>query len=115
MRFTHFQTVTYFNFSDIGLGLGDEGESIYGQVFGDENFVISHNQRGILSMVNRGPHTNNSQFMITLKSQPSFDKRYVAFGRLIDGHDILSKIEEMEVNEYERPVHEVKIVSASFL
>ena len=50
---------------DITQGNGRGGWSIYGQFFEDENFRAKHKIEGLLSMVNKGPNTNNSQFMIT--------------------------------------------------
>lgn len=48
--------------------------------FLDENFSIPHNKRGVLGMVNKGHHSNGSQFYITLQPTPYLDKKYVAFG-----------------------------------
>lgn len=48
---------------------GTSGESIYGPTFADENFTDLHHKRGLLSMVNRGPNTNNSKFMFTLRAR----------------------------------------------
>ncbi|XP_068198928.1 probable inactive peptidyl-prolyl cis-trans isomerase-like 6 isoform X2 [Antennarius striatus] len=59
---------------------GDGGESIYGPTFEDESFAIPHNKRGILGMANKGPHSNGSQFYITLQATPWMDRTYVALG-----------------------------------
>ena len=48
--------------------------------FLDENFSVPHNKRGVLGMVNKGRHSNGSQFYITLQAAPYLDKKYVAFG-----------------------------------
>lgn len=46
----------------------------------DESFAVSHNKRGTLGMANKGPHSNGSQFYITLQPTPWMDRTYVAFG-----------------------------------
>lgn len=46
----------------------------------DESFAVPHNKRGILGMANKGPHTNGSQFYITLQPTPWMDRTFVAFG-----------------------------------
>lgn len=46
----------------------------------DESFAVSHCKRGTLGMANRGPHTNGSQFYITLQPTLWMDRTYVAFG-----------------------------------
>ncbi|NP_001394933.1 probable inactive peptidyl-prolyl cis-trans isomerase-like 6 isoform 4 [Mus musculus] len=88
---------------DIVQGRGDDGESIYGPTFEDENFSIPHNKRGVLGMVNKGHHTNGSQFYITLQAAPYLDKKYVAFGQLIEGTHVLKQL-ELVPTENERPL-----------
>ncbi|XP_049754439.1 probable inactive peptidyl-prolyl cis-trans isomerase-like 6 isoform X1 [Elephas maximus indicus] len=99
---------------DIEAGRGDGGESIYGPTFEDENFSIHHNKRGVLGMVNKGRHSNGSQFYITLQSTPYLDRKYVAFGQLIEGTDVLKQL-ELVPTENERPVPRCIIIDSGNL
>ncbi|XP_071819834.1 peptidyl-prolyl cis-trans isomerase slr1251-like [Apostichopus japonicus] len=94
---------------DILYGKGDGGESIYATVFEDENFCIKHDRRGILGMANKGRHTNGSQFYITFQPAPWMDTQYVAFGRVVEGTNVL-KVLESQVTYNERPKTDCKIV-----
>ena len=67
--------------------------SIYGKTFGDENFVFSHDQPGLLSMANRGPNTNGSQFFITTADCGWLDGKHVVFAKISEGINILNEIE----------------------
>ncbi|OMJ82713.1 hypothetical protein SteCoe_16538 [Stentor coeruleus] len=71
---------------------GSGGESIYVRKFLDENFDISHKGKGMLSMANSGPNSNNSQFFITLTEALGLDFKYVAFGEVIEGIEVVEKI-----------------------
>jgi len=57
--------------------------SIYGQSFADEDFSISHDSAGLLSMANSGPNTNGCQFFITCQPCTHLDGKHVVFGRLL--------------------------------
>ncbi|CAM0150584.1 unnamed protein product [Urochloa decumbens] len=95
---------------DFSKNNGTGGESIYGGTFEDENFVLRHDDRGLLSMANTGPNTNGSQFFITFKPLPHLDRKNTVFGKLILGDDVLKKIECVDV-EGSTPLVRVKIVN----
>ena len=77
----------------------------------DENFVVKHNHRGVLSLVNAGPNTNHTAFMILFKPMEYFDRKYVAIGQMIDGVETLTKMEGVET-EFEKPKQVISIVAA---
>ncbi|XP_057269222.1 probable inactive peptidyl-prolyl cis-trans isomerase-like 6 isoform X1 [Pezoporus wallicus] len=95
---------------DIITGKGDQGESIYGPTFEDESFSVHHKGRGILGMANKGRHTNGSQFYITFQPSPYLDKKYVAFGQLIEGTEVLQRLEAVPTDN-ERPKVPCKITN----
>ncbi len=80
-----------------GQGSGGPGYHIQGE-FTNNNFKndLKHT-RGILSMARSNlPNSAGSQFFIMLNTKTSLDGNYAAFGKVIDGMDVIEKIEKNE-------------------
>ncbi|MCC5834884.1 MAG: peptidylprolyl isomerase [Opitutales bacterium] len=95
-------------------GTGRGGESLWGRPFEDEfDSKLGFNKKGLLAMANAGPHTNGSQFFITTALTPWLDGRHTIFGEVIEGYDVVEKIEQCKVGAGDKPVEEQKILKAS--
>ena len=87
-----------------GTGMGGPGYSIKGE-FASNGFKndLKHT-RGVLSMArSMRPDSAGSQFFIMHQNAPHLDGDYAAFGKLIEGEDILDKIAGVDTDYSDRP------------
>jgi len=94
---------------DFTRGDGTGGKSIYGDRFDDENFTIKHGGAGWVSMANAGPNTNGSQFFICTTLTSWLDGRHTVFGKVIEGMDVVRKIERSKTDGRDKPLKDIEI------
>ncbi len=96
-----------------GLGTGGPGYCIEGE-FADNGYgdnTLAH-ERGVVSMARAmNPNSAGSQFFIMHRSAPHLDGQYAAFGKVIDGMDVVDEIAEEYTDFSDRPYNEQKISS----
>ena len=73
-----------------GNGSGGPGYAYDGE-FDDS---VKHDRAGLLSMANRGPGTDGSQFFITFAATPWLDGRHTIFGEVVSGTEALAELEK---------------------
>ncbi len=95
-----------------GTGMGGPGYSIQGEFAQNGITNDLKHEPGVLSMA-RAMHPNSagSQFFIMHKAAPHLDGAYAAFGKVIEGQDIVDKIAEVDTTYGDRPMDEQKIQS----
>jgi peptidylprolyl isomerase len=93
-----------------GTGRGGPGYAIK-----DEFTSHNKNDRGTISMANAGPNTGGSQFFLNLVANNYLDKAHPVFGKVVEGMDVMDKMGKVKTGEMDRPVKEVKILSAKII
>lgn len=93
-----------------GNGMGGPGYSIKGEFSGNGFKNDLKHDAGVLSMArSMSPNSAGSQFFVMHKKSPHLDDQYAAFGKVIEGMDVVNKIAATKTDRMDRPVQEVKL------
>ncbi len=89
-----------------GTGTGGPGYQFEDE-FNDHKVV-----KGALAMANSGPNTNGSQFFIvTADEAPWLDGKHTVFGQVVEGEDVLERLDDVPTGGADRPLTPVLISS----
>ena len=90
----------------LGTGTGGPGYTFEDE-FNDHKVV-----RGALAMANAGPNTNGSQFfLVTVDEAPWLDGKHTVFGQVVEGEDVLERLNNVPTGGADRPLTPVLISS----
>jgi peptidylprolyl isomerase len=102
---------------DVVRGDGSGGDSIYNGKFNDEKAGLArkHDAIGVLSYANSGKNSNTSQFFFTLGPMPSLDGIHVVVGKVVEGLEVLKRIDEEAASADGTPLQDVVIADCGVL
>ena len=97
-----------------GTGMGGPGYCIKGEFVQNGHANSLSHKRGVLSMARAGhPDSAGSQFFIMHDDGEFLDGQYAAFGRVLEGMDVVDAIAGVKTNAQDRPLTEQKLKSVT--
>ncbi|HPG92112.1 MAG TPA: peptidylprolyl isomerase [Clostridia bacterium] len=99
-----------------GTGSGGSDEEIKGEFTSNGVKNTLKHTEGVISMArSNDPNSASSQFFIMHKTCPHLDGNYAAFGKVINGQEVVDKIAKTKTDAYDRPKQEQKIKTIKIL
>ena len=91
-----------------GSGMGGPGYQIKGEfIQNGVNNTLAHT-RGVLSMARSGhPDSAGSQFFIMHQDSPHLDGQYAAFGKVIEGIEVVDSVADFQTDMRDRPMQDI--------
>ena len=97
-----------------GTGTGGPGYSIKGEFSGNGFRNDLEHTPGVLSMARTMmPNSAGSQFFIMHETSPHLDGQYAAFGKVIEGMEVVDRIAEVPTDYMDRPLEDQKMVKVT--
>ena len=93
-----------------GTGMGGPGYQIKGEFSANGVKNDLKHARGVLSMArSQRPDSAGSQFFIMHKDAPHLDGQYAAFGKVVEGMDIVDTIAAVRTGQNDKPMNDQRI------
>ncbi|OAF69467.1 reverse transcriptase [Intoshia linei] len=113
-----FRNTKFFNVINSNMLVGGDfthndrngNDSYNGGLFSDENFTLSHDIAGVVSMLSKGKDTNGSQFYITSKPLQTLDNINVVFGKVVENLSYIIYLSNISTNSNNVPIKDIIIV-----
>lgn len=95
-----------------GTGTGGPGYTIEGEFSANGVDNPIEHKRGVISMArSMDPNSAGSQFFIMHQDSPHLDGQYAAFGKVVEGMDIVDQIAELPTDYSDHPEEDAVIES----
>ena len=93
-----------------GTGMGGAKEKIKGEFSANGVPNDVKHVRGVISMARAmNPNSASSQFFIVHKDAPHLDGQYAAFGKVVEGMDVVDEIADVKTDYNDRPINDVRM------
>lgn len=100
----------------LGTGTGGPGYNIVGEFSSNGHQNDLKHTRGVISMARAfDPNSAGSQFFIMHKDSPHLDGQYAAFGKVIEGMEIVDQIANAKTNHSDKPLENIVIKKMTVL
>ena len=100
----------------MGTGVGGPGYSIKGEFRGNGVPNPLRHDRGVISMARaQNPNSAGSQFFICDADDHFLDGQYAAFGKVVEGMEVVDKIARVAKGPNDKPLKPVRILKAELV
>mgnify|MGYP000582197324 CR=1 FL=1 len=97
-----------------GIGIGGPGYSIRGEFKSNGIKNDLKHERGVISMARAmDPNSGGSQFFLMHKDSPHLDGMYAAFGKIVEGLEVVDSIADSKTDPADKPLEDIVMESVT--